>query len=175
MNELRAYLQNHPSIVMVGCALLVAAFFGISFLLWPFDSNRPIEYQKMVYFYDLNEEKLYPVPAGTFTPQMTDSGLYKGMPAGVKAEVLCCGNYSGDDDYFIGLFEVATEAVPEDQRPKGIRTDTDRDIFLVRRPDEENWHSVSSREFNKIMKELRERCPEDKPLENVYPAPVPIE
>ena len=173
MSGIRSQLQRHTPLVAAACALLLLGAIVLSFFLWPSDDYERIQYQKMAYFYDLNTKELFEMPAGSPSPTETDSGPHNGMPAGVRAEVYCCGKYTGSNDYFVGLLEISTLAIPEEQRPKNLDRKDDRNYYLVRRPDEEKWHSVSSQEYQRILEEIRERCP-DEPPQNVYPLPRPI-
>ena len=175
MNDLRVQLQRNPGIVAVACGVMLLLAIGLGFYLWPRNRSGPRQYQKMVYFYDLNTKELFAMSAGSPSPVETDSGLHQGMPAGVRAEVYCCGNYTGKEDYFIGMLEVSANAVPEDQRPANINLNSESDLFLIRRPDDTRWYRIGSREYKKIMEEARARCSGDEALQSVYPTPVPLD
>jgi len=169
--SLREQLNQHSSLSTA--ILLVVFAFAVGFIVW---WNRPQEApepQTMAYFYDLNTNELFVLPADTAGPAETESGPYNGMPAGVRAHVYCCGPLVKDAETFVGYLEVPTEAVPEDQRPPGLELseESEDDDLLIRRPDGDAWHLISSPEGRKIMNDVRARCGEDENLTYVRPPP----
>jgi hypothetical protein len=154
---------------IAGPLTLVALLFVI-WWLWPRVEHEP---RQMSYFYDLNTGDLFEVPASTIGPIETESGPYKGMPAGVRAHVYCYGTFREGVESFVGYLEVPLEGVPEDQWPPGVKPDPDSEIgdYLVRRPDDDRWHNASEAEGIRIMDEVHKRCPEGERVSYVTPFP----
>jgi hypothetical protein len=169
--HIRQYLNDHPAVAwgIAGPLALVALLF-IAWWLWP---RVPREPQQMSYFYDLNTGELFEVPADTMGPIETESGPYKGMPAGVRAHVYCYGTYREGVESFIGYLEVPIEGVPQDQWPPGVEPDPDTEVgdYLVRRPGDDRWCDASGAEGRLIMDEVHTRCPEGQRVSYVNPFP----
>lgn len=160
-------LSSRNSAIAAGACLGLLAICGLFLAWWYWPRVKP-ELQGMVFFYDLNTDELISVPADTVGPIDTDSGPHHGMPAGVRAYVFCCGDFRPGDEYFAGTLEVPAAAVPPDQRPSRAS----EDAWLVRRPGDDKWHRSGGNEEKKMMRELRKRCPEDKPLKRLNPLPT---
>jgi hypothetical protein len=169
--QIRQYLNDHPAVVwsIAGPLTLVALLF-VAWWMWPNTQGEP---QPMSYFYDLNTGELFEAPADTVGPIETESGPYKGMPAGVRAHVYCYGTYREGVKKFVGYLEVPVESVPKDQWPPGLEPDPDSEVgdFLVRRPDDDHWTGGSSAEGARIMEEVHRNCPEGQRVSYVRPFP----
>ena len=159
---------------MLSAVILVAILgVSVSFFVWRLIPKAAKEPETMAYFYDQQTKELYAVPATSIGPLETESGLYNGMPAGVRANVYCCGPLVKDAETFIGFLEVPTEAIPEDQRPPRVELseDNEENEVLIRRPDEQQWHVIGSTEAQAIMADVRSRCREGEQITFVLPPP----
>lgn len=139
-------------------------------MLW-FRPRHEIQLRPMAYFYDLNTDELFVAPSGTLGPIDTGSGQHKGMAAGVRAHVFCYGPYVEGTEKFIGYLEVPFDALPENQRPPGMKPDpeVEGDDLVIRRPGDQRWYDPNGPEGILIIRGLRERCPEGKSLNYLPP------
>jgi hypothetical protein len=167
----REFQESHPTLAMALAVALMGLLVG--FVGWWFWPRSERERQQMAYFYDLNTGELLELPASTVGPVKTASGPYRGMPAGVRAHVYCCGPYLKGTEKFVGFLEVPLEALPEDQRPPGMKPNPDSEMgdLVIRRPGDEQWYDPEGPEGLRIMQELGARCPGDKRL-NYLAAPA---
>lgn len=167
----RAFLNENP--VLSAVILLIVLAGCVSFLTWWMMPRPTPEPETMAYFYDLNTKELFVAPATSVGPLETESGPYRGMPAGVRANVYSCGPMVKDAVTFIGFLEVPTEAVPEDQRPPSVELseDNEENEVLIRRPDGDQWYVIGSPEAQAIMAEVRTRCSEGEQITFVLPPP----
>ncbi|MHC4175981.1 MAG: hypothetical protein ACYSWU_00645 [Planctomycetota bacterium] len=169
---------NQNALVTVTLALVataVAAFFVVRALTRPRgDSGR--SWTTMAYFYDQNTGQLFEVPADTVGPIETDSGPYRGMPAGVRAYVFACGQCSDESLRFVGHLEAPVDAVPADAiagQPASEGEDAEGEDMVIRRPADEKWVYPSSREGKAIIDEPQSKCSSDAPLNYCKPPPRP--
>jgi len=156
--SLQTLQENNPALAVTLAIVLLAI--PTSFITWWFWPREEVVPQKMAYFYDLNTNELIEVPAGTTGPVETDSGPYRGMPAGVRANVYSCGPLMEDTEMFIGYLEVPLEAVPEDQRPPGMKIDPEVEStdFVIRRPTDDQWYNPDTEPGLAIFREPGEKA-----------------
>ena len=169
--QIRSYLEQHP---LIAIALLVPAIavtgLFVAWWIWP---RSEVDPQARAYFYDLNTGELFVGPAGP-GPVATPSGLYQGrMPAGVRAHVYCCGPYRQGSEKFIGYLEVPCTEIPESDRPRGMRVDSEVEgaEVLIRRVEGDTWYDAASLEGQRIKQEVGRRCPPERRLTYVTPPP----
>lgn len=169
--SVRDQLNQRPA--LSGALVVVILALVVGFILWRQWPRATAQRTTMSYFYDLNTKELFAVPASTIGPIETESGPYQGMPAGVRANVYCCGPLVKGAETFIGYLEVPTESVPEDLRPGDVdlSDDSEKNDLLIRRPDGDSWRLSSSPEGQEIMNELRTHCGKGKQLTYVLPPP----
>jgi len=167
----REYQDRYPAATMA--LAVVALMVPVCFVAWWFWPRSGQELQRMAYFYDSNTGELFAAPAGTLGPIETSSGPHQDMPAGVRAHVYCCGPYLEGTEKFIGYLEVPLDALPEDRRPPGMKPDPEIEgsDLAIRRPDDDRWVDPAGPEGQRIMEELRARCPESKQLNYLPPPP----
>ena len=165
--------QLNESPVVSAAILLTILGACVIFFIWWFMPRTPEEREPMAWFYDQNTKELFTVPVATVGPIETESGPFKDMPAGVQANVYCCGPMVKDAETFIGYLEVATEDVPEALRPPGLQLsdDYEGDDLLIRRPEDDQWYVLSSPEAQEILSQMRERCEEGQQLTYARPPP----
>lgn len=157
---MRGLLNQRPNLtigiaaaVIVICAVLVIRQLG------PSSEHlyvRPPQ-ELLVWFYDRNTEQLFTMPAHTVGPVETDSGPYRGEPAGVRAHVFACGDCATSERY-IGYLEKPSpdEAnQPTDGEP-ALETDFPP---LYSRPGGNEWFRADSREAARIEQAAHSRCP----------------
>lgn len=169
--SLRSLQADNPVVTVILASVLLTI--SASFITWWFLPPSEVIPQKMAYFYDLNTDKLIVVPADTTGPVETESGPYRGMPAGVLAHVYCCGPFMEGSEKFVGYLEVPLEAVPENQRPPDMVIDPEVEEatdFVIRRPTDEKWYNPDTEPGLLIFREAKQRCSETgKPLVVVVP------
>ena len=168
-------LQKQYSAALIGVAsgLLLCS---IGFIVWwmtSSSSSSEDEYDRPVYFFDLNSKELMEVASGTQPPIETDSGDYQGMPAGVRAYVYCCGPKMRDTKTFIGYLEVPVSALPENLRPSGMpETGPEGEpLSAIRGPEDETWLDPNSPAGMAFMADLSGRCSVEKKLTIINPPP----
>lgn len=156
--SLRSLQESNPAVAMILALVLLAI--PAAFITWWFWPRTIVVPEKMTYFYDLNTNELITVPAGTTGPVETESGPYKGMPAGVRAHVFCCGPFMEGSEKFIGYLEVPLEAVPQDQRPQGMVIDPELEStdFVIRRPTDDQWYNPDTEPGLSIYREAKQKA-----------------
>ena len=171
--DVRGLLARSPALTIAASLSLLCGC--IFFIVWRLLPAKEVELEAMVYFYDLNSGELFDVPADTMPPVETESGPHQGMPAGVRAHVFCCGDFKPGDEFFVGMLECPSDAVPTEHRPAGVEVvpGGEEGGTVVRRPTDDRWYAENSRRGSRIMVELRARCPEGKPLQVLKPLPRP--
>lgn len=109
----------------------------------------------MVWYYDLNTDKLFPAKAGLIPPIDAPSGPHKesDQPAGVKAHVLGCNDCS-DSNRFIAWLE----AYP----PKGVDKKTNQvfrgHTIRVAKGEDKKWWDMNTDRAKEIRKSVRDQC-----------------
>jgi hypothetical protein len=170
--DIRDYLNERPGVAAAVCGALMLGVAG--FVVWWLVPRTPQEPQPQAYFYDLNTGELFEKPADTVVPFKTKSGNYEkdGIPAGVLANVYCCGPYRQGTEKFVGYLEISFDALPEEKWPPGFELDpeTEPPEIWIRRETDDRWYDPDSPEGLQIMGELGQRC-KDKRLNFLRPLP----
>ena len=160
-------------VVILGCVVFMVRWFR------PAPHPGPVG-PRMVYFYDTNDQTLFPA-MNTQPPMIpAPSGPRpNGGPAGARARVFACGGCDDTNDRFIGWLEAYTEA------GRAQLTDPQRDInpleldefYMVApppRPGQDirdlDWHPYHSPPAAEIMEQRFEKCGEQRPVE-CFPPP----
>lgn len=170
-----------PSRNIVVAALLVAT--GAALLLIgmnlrsQFFPPKPPERVAMTYFYDQNTGEIFDAPYGLEGPLETKSGNYRGMPAGVRAIVLSCGQCSDAEQRFVGWLEVHSAAVQAagqtlpPRPPSDIEEYAENSLLMVRTLNDEQWHFFQSTTGQRLVNQALRRCSEGQVLLNCDPPP----
>ena len=162
MSAIRRTISEYPRVAMA----LAAG--GAALALWlMFTGGRPAArpHVQMDFFYDQNTGQLITLPAETQGPAATDSGLYQGAPAAVRAHVFACGICT-KEARFVGWLEVSAAALEASgstapvSRGTSIASDDEEaepTDALVRRPGDAVWVPLRSMEGRRVT-DLAGRC-----------------
>jgi hypothetical protein len=151
--------QKLKLFLALGMLGLAAVFFRRSAAV----PSRPAE---LAYFYDEGERALFPAPRNLLAPV---SGWRKPGSVAVRAIVIAANGDPEDKaarriaylEKYSPELKAALEAARSGQAgapPRQFR----QDFTLVRRPDESDWHAISSREGKAILVEWQTPGPDGK-------------
>lgn len=139
-------------------AFAIAALAG-AFALWPRASAAP---GARIYFYDVSEKKLYPVPRDSFAPE---KGVGGDSGDGVEAIVVCCPQCeaSGQRIAFLRTHTPEFKQKDEDGRRSGLGIpDITREYTsantLVRLADGGEWFKTNTKDGGRIVASAKQRC-----------------
>jgi hypothetical protein len=142
--------------VLLGVSIVVL---GAAFALWPRASAAP---GARIYFYDLSEKKLYPVPRDSFAPE---KGIGGESGDGVEAIVVRCPQCgaAGQRIAFLRTHTPEFKQRDEEGRRSGLGIpDITREYTsantLVRPVDGTEWQKTSAKEGSKIVAGTKRRC-----------------
>jgi hypothetical protein len=158
VGESQTSLKKELSKLLLAVLLLgVAAFFYIKF------SSAQGDVGDRAYFFDLNEKELFVAPRGSIPPI---SGIKRAKDAGVRAVVISTSGDPRDKKHhkiaylekyspeLKQMFEAVQRARTAGQSSEGIvqRSEVPAGT-LVRRPNETEWHTLTSSEGKRIVTE----------------------
>lgn len=169
MNRFRQLINEHPRVVLTSFVVAVAM---LIFIVLPSDKKAAIRHIPTTYMFDQNTGELLVMPADVDNPVETESGLFKGEPAGVLAHVFSCGRCI-EGQQFIGWLEKPVTGQPplvindEPGPPRVDRTgespDEPSDV-LIRRPEDSKWVPYNSRAGRRIRDQVNQRCREGESI-----------
>ncbi len=168
MNTLRRLINEHPRVVLT--SFVVAAVILI-YVLWPDGEQKAIPHIATAYFFDQNTGELLVLPADTDGPVDTESGLYQGEPAGVRAHVFSCGRCT-EDERFVGWLEKPTALSPHttEQEPA-----SESAHIFIRSVDNPTWVLYDSPAGRRMRDRVSERCGDGQKLRYCAPKTMRVE
>jgi hypothetical protein len=113
----------------------------------------------LAYYYDRNTRELVeakPEPG----PIETDSGPYKGQPAGVRAKVFTCGACGDESRRFIGWLSIPSDQLKRPRSAKRVPAAQPGHSasIMIRRPGDRAWVLASSEKAERIRDEVKHKC-----------------
>ncbi len=164
----RDVLNKNPAAVTVGVVVVLALALGLIIMQ---SRSRVGAGPTDAYYYDMNTGKIFLGPSVELAPIETDSGSYKGEPAGVKASIFTCGGCANFDgmtadqleahDAWIGWLEQYTPQAKQQFTEFGHTTTTlmMKTGVVVKRVDDEHWVAYNSPPAMALIEESN-RCPD---------------
>ena len=150
--------------VVAGVVSVLALGFVVARLIYPPSPTELREYQPQAYFFDQNTGELFTATADLLGPIETASGPFRGMPAGVRANVYACGSCDDESRRFIGWLEIPVAALieydPQQYGRYANRDETEGEIAstMIRLPDDDVWVLIDSPPAQSIFARLNEQC-----------------
>jgi hypothetical protein len=157
--SIRDGIEQNRVVVVLICLAIGAAAVGLLFYWSTSTAPKPTPGPR-AYFYDQNTGRLFTAP-DHLGPIPTESGLYRGEPAGVRAHVFACGTCAEERNRFVGWLS----------RPASTDADDDASVnrVLIRRPTDSTWVPSDSPFGERILREVNERCKRDTPVRYCNP------
>lgn len=156
-------LNRYPKAAIAGLSIVIAA--ALTFVAWSaFQAVRlpaPPQRVTMAYFYDQNSLALFEAPADLEGPLETPTGLYHGMPAGVRAVVLSCENCNDSTARYIGWLEAPVKSLGTAGKALPARPQYEDGMesrLAIRTPDSEQWHYFNSAQGADLVEKALRRC-----------------